>query len=169
MIDTLWNGWRAAYLAGEGRRPAGVNQGSIFTQILDSGLPDEATNIVHRGKHTFAILNAFPYNPGHLLVLPYDEVPDLEDLDPATAVELWATVTDAVRTLKSVYAPGGINVGVNLGRAAGGSISEHLHVHVLPRWHGDANFLTSIANATTIPEALDVTAAKIRAAWPAPA
>src|SRR5690606_30653444 len=106
----------------------------------------------------------FPYNPGHLLVLPYDEVPDLEDLDPATAVELWATVTDAVRTLKSVYAPGGINVGVNLGRAAGGSISEHLHVHVLPRWHGDANFLTSIANATTIPEALDVTAAKIRAA-----
>jgi ATP adenylyltransferase len=169
MIDALWNGWRAAYLAGEGRNlapgPHGVNQGSVFTQMLDSGLPDEQTNIVHRGRHTFAILNAFPYNPGHLLVLPYDEIPDLEQLEPATAVELWATVTDAVRVLKSVYAPGGVNVGVNLGRAAGGSVSEHLHVHVLPRWHGDANFLTSVASATTIPEALPVTAQKIRAAW----
>lgn len=164
MIDAIWNGWRSAYLAGDGR-PAGVNQGSVFTAILATGLPDEDTNIVHRGAHTFVILNAFPYNPGHLLVLPYDEVPDLEALEPATAAELWSTVTDAIRVLKHVYAPGGVNVGVNLGRAAGGSISEHLHVHVLPRWHGDANFMTSVASATTIPEALPVTAAKLRAAW----
>lgn len=166
MIDALWNGWRAAYLTGE-RRPAGVNTGSVFTQILDSGLPDEETNIVHRGRHTFAIMNAFPYNPGHLMVLPYDEIPDLELLEPATAAELWSNVSDAVRVLKHVYAPGGVNVGVNLGRAAGGSVSEHLHVHVLPRWHGDANFMTSIASATTIPEPLPVTAQKIREAWSA--
>lgn len=164
MIDALWNGWRSAYLVGE-RRPAGVNAGSLFTQILDSGLPDDETNIVHRGQHTFAIMNAFPYNPGHLMVLPYDEIPDLELLEPATTAELWANVSDAVRVLKHVYAPGGVNVGINLGRAAGGSVSEHLHVHVLPRWHGDANFMTSVASATTIPEALPVTAQKIRAAW----
>jgi len=163
-IDAIWNGWRAAYLTGEGR-PAGSTRGSVFTAILASGLPDDETNIVFRGAHTFAILNAYPYNPGHLLVLPYDEVPDLEGLEPATTTELWATVAHAVRVLKHVYAPGGVNVGINLGRAAGGSISEHLHVHVLPRWHGDANFMTSVASATTIPEALPVTAAKLRDAW----
>ena len=164
MIDTIWNGWRAAYLAGEGRAAAD-RAGSVFTQLLESGLPDEDTHIVYRGERTFAVMNAFPYNPGHLLVLPYAEIPDLEGLDSPTTSELWGTVTAAVSVLKAVYHPAGVNVGLNLGRAAGGSIAEHLHVHVLPRWHGDANFMTAIAGATTIPEALPVTAEKIRAAW----
>ena len=98
-------------------------------------------------------------------MLPYREVADLEELTPDEAAELWATVTDAVVAVKQAYRPEGVNVGVNLGRPAGGSVSEHLHVHVVPRWTGDANFMTAMANTRTLPEALPDSAAKLRA-WP---
>lgn len=138
----------------------------MFTRILRAGLTDEEANIVHRGPRCFAILNAFPYGTGHTLVMPYREVADLESLDDDEAHELWATVTDAVRAVKAAYHPEGVNVGVNLGRPAGGSVSEHLHVHVVPRWTGDANFMTAVANTRTLPEPLIDTASKLRAAWP---
>ncbi len=143
-----------------------ATEGSVFTAILNSGLDDEESYIVHRGRYVFALLNAFPYATGHTLVMPYREIADLEDLQGAEAAELWSTVTDAVRAVKAAYHPGGVNVGVNLGRPAGGSVSEHLHVHVVPRWVGDGNFMTAIANARTIPEALTDTAARLRSAWP---
>jgi ATP adenylyltransferase len=165
MLERLWNGWRASYVSSAGQAADGA-VGSVFTQILQSGLPDEETNIVHRGELCFAILNAFPYGTGHTLVLPYREVGELEALTPDEAAELWATVTDTVRAIKRAYSPEGINVGLNLGRPAGGSVSEHLHVHVVPRWTGDANFMTTVANTRTLPEALVDTAARIRAAWP---
>jgi ATP adenylyltransferase len=169
MLERLWNGWRASYVSSIGD-PGDVDGtgGSVFTRILRSGLSDVEANIVHRGPTCFAILNAFPYGTGHLLVLPYREVGDLEDLDDRETSELWATVTDAVRAVKAAYSPEGVNVGVNLGRPAGGSVSEHLHVHVVPRWTGDANFMTAIANTRTLPEPLEDTATKIRAAWPEP-
>lgn len=138
----------------------------MFTQILESGLPDADTHVIHRGTGVFALLNAFPYSPGHLMILPYREIAHLEDLTADEASELWSTVTDAVRAVKAAYSPGGVNVGINLGRAAGGSISEHLHVHVLPRWTGDGNFMTSVAEARTLPEPLSVSAEKLRSAWP---
>ena len=138
---------------------------SIFTRILASGLPDGETHIIHRASLSFAILNAFPYTSGHLMVLPYREISDLEDLTVDEATELWATVTEAVVAVKAAYRPGGVNVGINLGRAAGGSISEHLHVHVVPRWSGDGNFMTSVAEARTLPEPLSHSAAKLREAW----
>lgn len=138
----------------------------MFTAILTSGLSDEKCHIIHRGEQVFAILNAFPYATGHTLVMPYREIANLEDLDAVESVELWATVTDAVRAVKAAYEPGGVNVGVNLGKPAGGSVSEHLHVHVVPRWTGDGNFMTAIANTRTIPEALSDTAARLREAWP---
>ena len=138
----------------------------MFSRILASGMSDDEANIVYRSDTCFAILNAFPYGTGHTLVLPYQEIADLEALDPAETNDLWATVTDTVRAVKSAYSPEGVNVGINLGRPAGGSISEHLHVHVVPRWTGDANFMTAIANTRTLPEPLDETARKIRAAWP---
>lgn len=163
-LELIWNGWRSQYVQGVDRRPSG--EGSVFTQILRSGLPDEACYILHRGAAVFAILNAFPYASGHLMVLPYREVAALEDLTADESVELWSTVTDAVRAVKSAYRPGGVNVGINLGQAAGGSISEHLHVHVVPRWVGDNNFISAVANARTLPEPLDDSAAKLRAAWP---
>jgi ATP adenylyltransferase len=99
-------------------------------------------------------------------VLPYREVDALELLDDDETRELWATVTDAVRAVKVAYRPAGVNVGINLGRPAGGSVSEHLHVHVVPRWTGDANFMTAVANTRTLPEALADTARQLRAAWP---
>ncbi|MSO60013.1 MAG: HIT domain-containing protein [Ilumatobacteraceae bacterium] len=163
-LEQLWNGWRAQYIASaQSSNPRAST--SVFTQILESGLSDIESNIVHRGQTVFAILNAFPYSTGHILVLPYREVTDLEDLDLAESAELWATVTQSVRVLKVSHRPDAVNVGINLGATAGGSISEHLHVHVVPRWNGDSNFMTSVANARTLPEPLADTARKIRAAW----
>jgi ATP adenylyltransferase len=172
VLERLWNGWRATYVS-SGGAAGGVaaddvesGRGSVFTRILRSGLPDVDTHIVHRGAHVFAILNAFPYAVGHTLVLPYREIGELESLTPDEHAELWATVTDAVVALKAAYRPEGINVGLNLGKPAGGSVSEHLHVHVVPRWTGDSNFMTATANTRTLPEALVDTAAKLRSTWP---
>ncbi|MDO8391898.1 MAG: HIT domain-containing protein [Actinomycetota bacterium] len=166
QLDRIWNGWRSQYVNESGGR-APDDTGSVFTRILAAGLSDEAANIVHRGIHTFAILNAFPYTSGHLMVLPYREIGALEELTADETAELWPMVTDAVRAVKAAYQPGGVNVGINLGRAAGGSISEHLHVHVVPRWTGDGNFMTAIAEARTLPEPLSLSAAKLRAVWSA--
>ena len=165
-LERMWNGWRSTYVSSVGPPPE-QGQESVFTQILRSGLSDEDANIVHRGPRCFAMLNAFPYGTGHTLILPYREVAELEALEPDETVELWRTVTDAVRAIKAAYRPEGVNVGINLGRPAGGSVSEHLHVHVVPRWTGDANFMTAVANTRTLPEALVDTAERLRRAWPA--
>jgi ATP adenylyltransferase len=164
-LDRIWNGWRSHYVNEMGDRVLG-DEGSVFTQILRSGMSDLDAHIVHRGGLVFAILNAFPYTSGHVMVLPYREVGNLEELDEAETAELWPTVTDAVRAVKAAYRPGGVNVGINMGSAAGGSISEHLHVHVVPRWTGDGNFMTAIAEARTLPEPLSFSAQKLRDAWP---
>jgi ATP adenylyltransferase len=166
VLERLWSGWRSTYVSSVGEAQPDGDTRSVFTRILASGLPDEQTNVVHRGERCFAILNAYPYATGHTLVLPYREVPDLEDLTAPETAELWATVTDVVRAIKAAYRPGGVNVGVNLGQPAGGSVSQHLHVHVVPRWVGDGNFMLAVANTRTLPEALVDTAARIRAAWP---
>lgn len=165
QLDRIWNGWRSQYVNEAGGREAGES-GSVFTQILASGLPDDETHVLRRNAHTFVILNAFPYTSGHLMVLPYREVANLEDLTAEETAELWPTVTAAVQAVKAAYRPGGVNVGINMGRAAGGSISEHLHVHVVPRWNGDGNFMTAVAEARTLPEPLSFSAEKLRAAWP---
>jgi len=128
-------------------------------------MSDEQCYIVHRGEKVFAIMNAFPYTSGHLLVVPYREVAELEDLSHDETSELWATVTTGVKVLKSVYKPEAMNVGINLGAAAGGSIAQHLHVHIVGRWGGDTNFMVATANTKILPEALDVSADRIRKAW----
>ncbi len=167
MIDALWTGWRSQYLSSlpnpfEGSHSEGR---SVFAQILESDLTDDETFIVHRGELVFAILNAYPYSVGHLMVLPKRQIAGLFELTPDENLELWSTVTHASEVLKSEYKPHGLNIGINLGPAAGGSVSEHLHVHIVPRWRGDANFMTTVANAKTISEPLIETAARIRHAW----
>jgi ATP adenylyltransferase len=159
--SVLWAGWRHLYF--EPGRGKGAR--SVFRDILASGRPDDETLIVRRGEECFAIMNLHPYSSGHLMVLPYREVADPADLSSTEAVELWTMVTQAIGVLRSAIAADGVNVGLNLGPAAGGSVPEHLHVHVVPRWSGDVNFLGSTADTRVIPEALDVTAARIRAAW----
>ena len=164
-LDNLWNGWRSDYINGViGGSPE--SDVSVFTQILESGLPDEETFIVHRSLLSFAILNAYPYASGHILVLPYREVANLEDLTAEENRDMWANVTNATVALRASHDPDALNVGINLGAAAGGSISQHLHVHIVPRWVGDSNFMTSVASTRTLPEPLPLTASKIRDAWP---
>ena len=164
MLERLWNGWRADYVV-HGQGAQKKSDKSVFTQILNSGMSDEQCYIVHRAEKVCALMNAFPYTSGHLLVVPYREVAELEDLTHDETSELWATVTDAVKVLKSVYKPEAMNVGINLGAAAGGSIAQHLHVHIVGRWGGDTNFMVTTANTKILPEALDVSADRIRKAW----
>jgi ATP adenylyltransferase len=165
-MDRLWAGWRSGYVAAAGNG-ALAGEGSIFTRILATGLPDEETHVVWRGELVFAILNAYPYTSGHLLVMPYREAAELEDLTPAESDALWAATRAAVAAVKAAYRPQGVNVGINLGEAAGAGIPSHLHVHVLPRWQADSNFMTSVAEVRVLPEPLGDTWAKLRAAWPA--
>jgi len=164
-LDALWSGWRATYIADVAGRPV-PGEGSLFEQILASGRPDRETYIVHRGPTCLVILNLYPYTSGHVLVLPRRAVPTLAELTPTESSELWATVVRTVATVEAVYRPEGMNVGVNLGRAAGAGVPDHLHVHVVPRWNGDTNFMTSVAEARVLPEPIDVTWEKLVAEWP---
>ena len=167
MLERIWSGWRSSYVSAAPVRTGteSAEPGSVFTRLLRSGAPDSETHIVHRGATCFVIVNLFPYTTGHLLVVPYREVADLDALTDDETIDLWGTVTEAVRIVRSVYAPDGLNVGLNLGRPAGGSVPDHLHVHVVPRWTGDSNFMSAISNTQTLPEALVDTAAKLRSAW----
>jgi ATP adenylyltransferase len=169
MIDNIWSGWRSEYLndldLSANGAPGGRDQASVFTRILASGLSDDETFIVHRGRTVFTIMNSYPYSVGHVLVLPYRQVSELGDLSPEESAEIWSEVETAVRVLRSALAPDGFNIGLNLGAASGGSVSEHLHVHVVPRRFGDANFTVATASMKTIPEALDVTADRLRNSW----
>ena len=167
MLERIWSGWRAAYV-GADRLASESTATSPFTQILESGESDDEAFIVHRGERVFGILNIYPYTAGHLLVLPYREVPDLADLTAAETGELWSTVTDAVVAVRVAYAPDGLNVGLNLGRPAGGSVPSHLHVHVVPRWEADTSFMTSAAEARVLPMTLRDSWLQLRAAWPEP-
>jgi ATP adenylyltransferase len=143
-----------------------VGTGSVFRRILDAGMSDEEAYILWRGELNFALLNAYPYTSGHLLVMPYREAGELEDLTAAEATEMWGAVRDAVVAVKAAYRPQGVNVGLNLGEAAGAGVPSHLHVHVLPRWNADSNFMTAIAETRVLPESLGDSWRKLRAAWP---
>jgi ATP adenylyltransferase len=152
--------------AGAGAEPR--REDCVFCRILASAEPDNVTYIVWRGRRCFAVLNTFPYASGHLMVMPTRHVADLEEIVGEEAAELWAGVADAVRALKASYRPDGVNVGANIGRAAGAGIPGHFHIHVVPRWFGDTNFTTSVAEARVLPESLPDTWARLRAGWPAP-
>jgi len=172
-LDHIWAGWRSVFLMnGAGAGLDGTEPDPcVFCRILASGLTDEEAHIVWR--HPFgrvvAILNAYPYTSGHLMVMPSRHVGHVEDLGPEEGAELWDGVIAAVRAVKAAYGPDGVNLGANLGRAAGAGVPEHLHMHVVPRWAGDTNFMTAIADARVLPEALSDSACKLRTSWPSPA
>jgi ATP adenylyltransferase len=167
-IQRLWAGWRIPYIEEGGApsidRPDGM---TLFESILHSGLPDEETYILWRSRHCFALLNAFPYTNGHLMVLPQRGVARLDQLTPDEFTELWVGVRDAVAALEAAYQPDGVNVGLNLGEGAGAGVPDHVHVHVLPRWTGDTNFTVTVAETKVLPEALDVSWSRVSGAWPA--
>ncbi len=165
-LDHLWAGWRMPYIADEANRRPRAEGLSLFEGIEQSGLPDQETFIVHRGEACFVILNAYPYTSGHLMVLPMRAVPKLDGLTEAEHRELWDMVRTGVGVLESVYRPEGVNVGLNLGPGAGAGVPDHLHVHCVPRWGGDTNFMTTVAEARVLPESLGDTWNRLRAAWP---
>jgi ATP adenylyltransferase len=166
-LERLWAGWRSEYIQ---QAITSDDNECVFCAILISNLPDEETVVVwrHPSSLAAAILNAYPYTSGHLMVLPSRHVADIDQLDAAEGAAVWQGVVEAVRALKAAYQPDGLNVGANLGRSAGAGVPGHFHVHVLPRWNGDTNFMTSVAGARVLPEALPVSAAKVRAGWPTP-
>jgi ATP adenylyltransferase len=124
--------------------------------------PDEASLVLGRAERTYVILNLYPYTTGHLMIVPYAHVAALNELDDATSFEMMASARHACAVLDEVYHPHGLNIGLNLGKAAGAGIQEHLHMHVVPRWHGDANFMSVVGETRVIPEDLSTTFAKLR-------
>jgi ATP adenylyltransferase len=167
-LDRLWAGWRSTYIQTITDDPTPVRPdetGSLFERVL--ALDDATGLVVHRGGSCSVVLNAFPYTNGHCMVLPNRAVADLDDLGDDEHHELWATVRQAVRALRAAYGCDGVNVGVNLGAAAGAGVPDHVHVHVLPRWSGDSNFMTTVAEARVLPEPLSAAWERLRDAWSA--
>ena len=159
-LEHLWAGWRGEYVATVDTSSSAC----VFCGILESGASDEDSFVLRRDTKVFSIMNLYPYTSGHLMVMPLRHVGELEGLADEERDELWASVTDAVRAVKAVYAPDGVNVGINLGRAAGAGVPGHLHVHVVPRWSADSNFMTAVADTRVLPESLGESAAKLRKA-----
>lgn len=166
-LDRIWAGWRSAYIEGVTGQPEKQN-GCVFCSILQSGLTDEEAYVLwrHPTGAAVALLNAYPYGSGHLMVMPTRHVASPEDLGTDEGMAIWQGMTDAVQAVRSAYHPDGLNLGANLGRAAGAGIPDHFHMHVLPRWTGDTNFMTSVAETRVLPEPLSVSYDKITSAWP---
>lgn len=162
----LWAGWRSEYVGGTGASGA-EDDGCVFCAIFDGGDPAPSNGLVWRNDLSAAVLNAFPYTSGHLLVMPVRHVGELADLTPDESSGVWQAMTDAVAALNQAYRPDGVNLGANLGRAAGAGIPGHVHLHALPRWAGDTNFMTAIAETRVMPESLDASWRRVHAAWPA--
>jgi ATP adenylyltransferase len=161
MLERLWAGWRSDYVGSTGE-----GDGCVLCRILASEEPPERTYVLWRDETAAAVLNAFPYTSGHLMVLPVRHVGELEDLSDDESVAVWAVLRDAVRALKAAYRPEGLNIGANLGRPAGAGVPGHFHMHCLPRWAGDTNFMTTAAEIRVLPESLPATYARLRGAWP---
>ncbi|TAM66362.1 HIT domain-containing protein [Mycobacterium sp.] len=162
-LQRLWTPYRMTYLAEAPMKRDNGKTEQPFTDIPH--LADEDGLVVARGELVYAVLNLYPYNPGHLMVVPYRRVSELEDLTAPESAELMSFIQKAIRVIKNVSRPHGFNVGLNLGTSAGGSLAEHLHVHVVPRWGGDANFITIIGGSKVIPQLLRETRQLLATEW----
>ncbi|MGD9498445.1 MAG: HIT domain-containing protein [Armatimonadota bacterium] len=144
----MWAPWRIGYVAGD--RPSGC----VFCRKVEAN-DDEAEFVLFRGKHTAVVLNTYPYNSGHLMVVPYAHVAELWDLTSEAHEELWELTRLAAQALRQALSPQGMNIGMNIGQAAGAGISDHLHMHIVPRWQGDTNYMTSVAETRVVPQSLE--------------
>ncbi len=156
----LWATWRLDYI--KGPKP----DECIFCTKPDEG-DDRACYIVHRGEHCFAILNAFPYNNGHLMVVPYRHVPSIEELDEDALLELMTIAQQGLAALRGAYGPEGFNLGINQGKVAGAGVEHHVHLHIVPRWGADTNFMPVIGDTRVLPQSLDDSYDDLRRTWPA--
>jgi len=164
-LERLWAGWRVDYVASASLDTgADGDDGCVLCRLV-AATDDAAALVLERAPATITVMNLYPYGSGHLMVAPTRHVADLDALTDDETVAVAYAQQRAIRALRAVYAPDGLNVGANLGRAAGAGVPGHLHIHVLPRWSGDTNFMTSIAETRVMPESLRVGYDKLRAAW----
>lgn len=159
-MENLWSPWRMKYITDNGA-PGGECVFCASPKLADG----PANLIVHSGENVYVILNRFPYTTGHLMVVPFLHVPSIEDLAPATRAELMEMVNSVLGVLRAVYHPDGFNVGINMGSAAGAGIAEHAHIHIVPRWGGDTNFMSTIGETRVLPEELEDTFKRISTNW----
>jgi diadenosine tetraphosphate (Ap4A) HIT family hydrolase len=165
-LGRLWAGWRSEYVSGLTDDKVTDHEDSCVLCRLAAAEDDEAALILERTARTFTVMNLYPYGSGHLMIAPLRHVASIEDLDADETTELARAQQRAVLAIRVTYGPDGINLGTNLGRAAGAGVPGHLHVHVLPRWTGDTNFMTAVAEVRVLPERLEVGYQKLRAHWP---
>ncbi len=158
-MEHLWAPWRMAYIAPETPQP----QGCIFcTQPAENR--DAEHHILYRGEHCFMMLNLYPYNNGHLMIAPYQHVGTIEGLPPETLTELMTQAQLALKALRAAMKPDGFNMGINQGKVAGAGFADHMHLHIVPRWNGDTNFMPVVADTKVMPEHLDVVYQKLKEA-----
>jgi ATP adenylyltransferase len=164
-LDRIWAGWRATYIDGVANQapPPGAD-GCLFERLAAE--PDAEALVLARNEHAFAVMNAYPYTSGHLMVAPLRHESTLAGLSRDEAAAVMSLVQDANVAMYAAFQPDGINVGANIGRAAGAGIPGHVHVHVLPRWAGDTNFMTTVAEARVLPESLSTSYDKLQLHWP---
>lgn len=156
-MKRLWSPWRVKYFQV-------TQKGCVFCRVRDEKA-DFDNLLLARGQNAFVMLNRFPYTSGHLMVVANAHQPSLEMLDATTRAEMMELATRAIQVLRQVYRPDGFNVGFNIGEAAGAGIAEHIHLHIVPRWNGDTNFMSTLAETRVLPEALEETYRRLRAAW----
>ncbi|OLR94858.1 HIT family protein [Actinokineospora bangkokensis] len=164
-LQRLWTPHRMAYIKGQGKPEGDTSDGCPFCAV--TALDDADALIISRGKGVYALLNLYPYNPGHLMVVPYRHVADYTDLTPEETVELAEFTQRAMRVARRVSAPHGFNLGMNQGVIAGAGIAAHLHQHLVPRWGGDANFMPVIGHTKVLPQLLGETRQLLADAWDA--
>jgi ATP adenylyltransferase len=165
-LDRLWAGWRSDYVSGLTDEQATEHEdGCVFCRLI-AAEDDEAALVLERTELTITVMNLYPYGSGHLMVAPKRHVASVELLDDDETTALARAQTRAVRAIRDAYTPDGLNLGANLGRAAGAGVPGHLHVHVLPRWSGDTNFMTAVGETRVLPERLDVGYQKLKKHWP---
>jgi ATP adenylyltransferase len=158
-VDYLWTPWRYHYITAPE-----APEGCVFCTAASSS-DDRASFIVYRAKRNFIILNRYPYTNGHVMIVPYDHAASLESLDDETLMEMTRLARETEGHLRAIYNPDGLNIGMNLGKAAGAGIAGHLHLHMLPRWTGDTNFMTVTGETRVLPEDLPMTWERLRAAF----
>jgi ATP adenylyltransferase len=160
-LERLWSPWRAEYIA-SGSSGDSKSGGCVFCEISNDLTNDEKNLVLHRGAHNFVVLNLYPYVSGHLLIVPYDHIGELDAAAKEITDELMDLTKRSQTVLRNVYKPTGFNVGMNLGVSAGAGIAGHIHIHILPRWIGDTNFMSTIAQTRVLPEDLETTYLKLR-------
>ena len=170
-LENLWAGWRHDYIqtTTERERSGGIahdEASCVFCRLAQSGPPSVDNLVVWRGEGSFVVLNAYPYASGHVLVMPLRHVGTLGAMTDEESAEVWVATRHAVGAIEAAYEPDGLNMGANLGRAAGAGIPAHVHLHVLPRWSGDTNFMTAVAGTRVMPETLQAAWKKLYEAWP---